>query len=236
MTLGYGPWDATMCGLLTHSTCHAVLIETFAPPNQPSMKELQRLSDATQYMYTPTDPELETLAVRQALLSPHTRDVLHDTCNQTLFGKLPLEIQLMISRFTGPVWYLSILAEIRPLLDRLQPAPLYPEQLSLTKSVFLSRIEYQGRSYLSAIRSKASENQGKNEQQCIDLPNPVDKVVVSADHVGVRGVQFLGRNASPAPDGSPWYETIDVSDKQSRLFIHHDVRRRCPFGRYWLIG
>lgn len=119
---------------------------------------------------------------------------------------------------------MTILAEVRPLFDKLKPAPLDPEQLSLTKSVFLSRIEYQGRSYLSAIRSKASEKQGKNGQQCIDLPNPVDKIVVSVNQVGVRGVQLLGRNASPAPDGSPWYETIDVSDKQSRLFIRHDVR------------
>lgn len=206
-----------------HPRCHDLLIETFAPSDNPGEKELKRLAVALKYLYIPRDWELETLAVRQALLSPRVRDVLHDTCNQALFVRLPTETQVMIACFTGPVWYLTVLAEIRLLLEDMRRSPPHPRHLSLAQRVYVTRIEYQGHSYLSGICCKESKARVNNKQQRIDLPHRIEKVVVSTDHVGVRGVQFLDRTSTPTLDGSPWYKTIEVADPRSRLTIRHDV-------------
>lgn len=151
------PYFYSALGLRMHPRCHDLLIETFAPSDNPGEKELKRLAVALKYLYIPRDWELETLAVRQALLSPRVRDVLHDTCNQTLFVRLPVEIQVMIARFTGPVWYLTVLAEIRLLLEEMRRSPPHPRHLSLAQPVYVTRIEYQGHSYLSGICCKESK-------------------------------------------------------------------------------
>ncbi|OJJ05221.1 hypothetical protein ASPVEDRAFT_836831 [Aspergillus versicolor CBS 583.65] len=139
-----------------NSKCHHLLMETFTPSDQPKEKELRRLLDVVKCLYRPRDSELETLAVHQALLCPRVRDVLHDTYNQALFVRLPVEVQVMIARFTGPVWYLTVLAEIRPLFEEVRRAPPHPRHLSLTHPAYVTRLEYQGHSYLSGIRGKGS--------------------------------------------------------------------------------
>lgn len=147
-------------------------------------------------METFRDSELETLAVHQALLCPRVRDVLHDTCSQALFVGLPAEAQVMIARFTGPVWYLTVLAEIPPLFEEVRRAPPHPRHLSLTHPAYVTRLEYQGHSYLSGIRGKGSRKRINNRQQRINLPRRVEKVVSSH----LRRSCWCARGAIPGPD------------------------------------
>ncbi|KAK2764372.1 hypothetical protein FQN54_009066 [Arachnomyces sp. PD_36] len=58
--------------------------------------------------------------------------------------------------------------------------------------------------------------------QHLRAPSHADKLVLSIDQVGVRGIQFVAQNLDPLPDGSPWYQVLDIRKCLGKLRVTFD--------------
>lgn len=81
---------------------------------------------------------------------------------------------------------------------------------------------------MSTISNVPLESLGISDQQRMEIPVHVTKIVLSVDHIGVRRVQFMDRNSDPSPDGSPWYEILEVRDSHVDAHVLYDVRLLIP--------
>ncbi|PGH15194.1 hypothetical protein AJ79_02559 [Helicocarpus griseus UAMH5409] len=181
--------------------------------------------DATKPAYNPVDKDRrDSPFVLEGLASTYTEAVMNDCFKQTLFKQLPPELQLAVSRFIGPCWYLIVLGETHHLIEQMQKNhSIQRTQLTPSQNIYLTRTIYQGESYTSEINATPLElhGQGSLEQESITLTAVITKVVMSTDHVGIRRIQLLGKDSQPSPDDSPWYEIIQSPGIHSGFRVIH---------------
>lgn len=117
--------------------------------------------------------------------------------------------------------YLRILGENRRLMERLREAR--DDGVDLTRIIYLTRIEYQGISYISTIRNTPSTD---TPCESLTIPSNASEIILSRDHMGIRNIQFLNMNSNPLEDGSQWYENIGLLGSPIGWCAHvqHDVR------------
>ncbi|KAK2868073.1 hypothetical protein FQN49_003178 [Arthroderma sp. PD_2] len=206
----------------SHQLCYALLERSYKS-GKPTFNDLQKFADAVKPLYPPPDKEIKDAASSwEGVFSQYAKPMMEDTFRQELFERLPAEIQITISNSIGPCWYLIVLGETRRLIELLRsPSGSQCERLSLTKEVYITRIDYQGGSYISRISNVPPEPQSldHSDRQHLKLPVHIRDIVLSTYHVGVREVQFLDQTSNPSPDGSPWYEVLKVPDSLGEVRV-----------------
>ncbi|KAB8214179.1 hypothetical protein BDV33DRAFT_196335 [Aspergillus novoparasiticus] len=197
-----------------HTACYDVLQNSYGPSEKPTSKDLRRFADATRPVYKCEYKEhKETISVMEGLFSKYTREIIQDSFRQDLLGQLPVEIVTMISELISPCWYLTILGETRRLIELLRDkGGIQSKQLSLKPELWISKIKYRGTSYVAQLSSKPLGLTSTFEQYHIKLPVKISKIILSADCIGIRGIQFVGPQSNPKSDGSPWYEVLDARE------------------------
>ncbi|WEW56791.1 hypothetical protein PRK78_002245 [Emydomyces testavorans] len=203
-----------------HRPCYKILKASFKPSAKPTDEVLLNFAEATNPLYEPEDTaESDTASVWEGLFSCYTKYILETTFRQELFKKLPSELQAIILDFIGPCWYLILLGETRRLIAQLRNGSENEfEQPNSGQEIYISRTDYQGHSYISRINHIPL---GSGLRR-IRLPARTKKIVLSIDRIGVRGVQFLDRDSDPLPDGSPWYQVLEVSDHHAEAHVSCD--------------
>ncbi|KAM5434619.1 hypothetical protein MferCBS31731_006721 [Microsporum ferrugineum] len=209
----------------THKLCFDLLRGSYKS-NKPTLDDLRKFGDAVKPLYKPLDREnIDIASSWEGLFSCHTRTIIESSFRLNLLKSLPVEIQIMILDFIGPCWYLIVLGETRRLIEVLRnPRKSQCERLSLTKEVYITRITYQGNSYITNISNIPLESQSldTSTQECLKLPTQVKSLIISTDHVGVRRLQFVDEISHPSADESPWYEIIEPPDSCQELQVIYD--------------
>ncbi|KAB8078090.1 hypothetical protein BDV29DRAFT_188150 [Aspergillus leporis] len=165
-----------------HATCYKVLEKSYEPSKKPTFKELERFADATRPVYkSQYEASRETAPVMEGLSSKYTKDIVQDSLRQDLFGELLVEIRIMIAELIAPCWYLIC------------------TQLSLTREIWMIRINYRGNSYVTRLSSTPLESAGN-----------YDHIKLSSQYQ--QNCRFVDHNSNPTPNGSPWYEVLEVRD------------------------
>ncbi|KAJ9370750.1 hypothetical protein DTO282E5_4510 [Paecilomyces variotii] len=195
-----------------HATCYDVLLDSFEPSEKPTSDELERFANATSPFYKPQREESkESLTALEGLFSKYARGIIQESFSQDLLKKLPVEVQIIISEFIGPCWYLTVLGETNRLIRLLRTSSESQcTQLSLTREIWMSRIRYRGISYLARLSNKPLGSNGVSGQYCIKPTSNIKRIVMAADCIGLRGIQFMDHDSVPSPDGSPWYEILEA--------------------------
>lgn len=211
-----------------HKLCYD-LLKASNRPNEPTLEDLQRFGKAVMPLYKPVDKEdIDSASSREGLFSSHARPVVERSFRIDLFERLPAEIQAIILSYIGPCWYLIVLGESRRLIEELRSGRTsrQSEQISLEKEVYISRIPYQGNSYISTISNELPEpGLDGLKLECLKIPDNLSKIVLSTDHIGVRGIRFVVEGGTPPPsDGSPWYEFVPIPDRSQALHVATEVR------------
>ncbi|KAG5205866.1 hypothetical protein GTR04_2778 [Trichophyton interdigitale] len=206
-----------------HKLCYD-LLKASNRPNEPTLEDLQRFGKAVMPLYKPVDKEdIDSASSREGLFSSHARPVVERSFRIDLFERLPAEIQAIILSYIGPCWYLIVLGESRRLIEELRSGRTsrQSEQISLEKEVYISRIPYQGNSYISTISNELPEpGLDGLKLECLKIPDNLSKIVLSTDHIGVRGIRFVVEGGtSPPSDGSPWYEFVPIPDRSQALHV-----------------
>ncbi|KAM5434494.1 hypothetical protein McanCB56680_001823 [Microsporum canis] len=211
--------------LWTHKLCFDLLRGSYKS-NKPTLDDLRKFGDAVKPLYKPLDREnIDIASSWEGLFSCHTRTIIESSFRLNLLKSLPVEIQIMISDFIGPCWYLIVLGETRRLIEVLRnPRKSQCERLSLTKEVYITRITYQGNSYITNISNIPLESQSldTSTQECLKLPTQVKSLIISTDHIGVRRLQFVDGTSHPSADESPWYEIIKLPGSCQELQVIND--------------
>ncbi|GKZ61933.1 hypothetical protein AnigIFM49718_009000 [Aspergillus niger] len=208
--------------LCIHTRCLRLLMASYEPSDKPSLKDIRKFALATEELYPKSYPERGNPGtVLEGLASRYTAWIIPDSFREDFFGKLPPEIRRRISEFVGSCWYLTILGETRRLIDygRQNKEP-QEDELDLTKDIWMSRIICRDHSYVAQLSNtplKAAE--GADVFQ-VQLPRNIHRVIISQDHIGVRGIQFLNRDATPTEDQSPWYEIFNVQNSHPKLGVY----------------
>ncbi|EFR02052.1 hypothetical protein MGYG_05055 [Nannizzia gypsea CBS 118893] len=205
-----------------HKLCFD-LLRASNKPNEPTLEDLRRFATVTKPMYKfLRRNDTDSASSREGLFSRHARPIVENTLRIELFERLPAEIQDIIYSYIGSCWYLIVLGESCRLIEELRSRHESPcKQLSLNKEVYISRIPYQGNFYISTISNEQPEPPLDGwSLECLNIPDGLNKIVVSTDHIGVRGIQFVvDGSAPPRSDGSPWYDFIDIPDSSQMLHV-----------------
>ncbi|KAL3256257.1 hypothetical protein ABHI18_007708 [Aspergillus niger] len=208
--------------LCIHTRCLRLLMASYEPSDKPSLKDIRKFALATEELYPKSYPGRGNPGtVLEGLASRYTACIIPESFKEDFFGKLPPEIRRRISEFVGSCWYLTILGETRRLIDygRQNKEP-QEDELDLTKDIWMSRIICRDHSYVAQLSNtplKAAE--GADVFQ-VQLPQNIHRVIISQDHIGVRGIQFLNRDATPTEDQSPWYEIFNVQNSHPKLGVY----------------
>lgn len=212
-----------------HVMCYKLLFQSHDALSKPTLGHLRRFADATEPRHYPIEIYGNSSSVREGLLSDFSRDILQSTFRQPLFERLPTEIQLVIADFVGPIWYLMVLGETRRLLEELRNSRArQPGCIRLAGTIHVARTVYHGRSYVSWITNDPLElSQG---EEALVVSSDIKRVVLSVDHIGVLGIQFLNGDSRASSDGSPWYEILDIKDVNAEIYVQSDVRLPSPQG------
>ncbi|KAL4920129.1 hypothetical protein BDW62DRAFT_23021 [Aspergillus aurantiobrunneus] len=141
----------------------------------------------------------------EGLFGEQTRKIIQDIFNQDLLRQLPLEILFIICHFSAPCWYLILLVLAAEAYRR-----------SLVYESMLPRDIY-----LSQISTTQLQSTHSTEVQHLELPVIIERIILSVDTIGVRGIQFLDCDSRPKSDGSPWYKILEI--KRSSNGIGADV-------------
>ncbi|GKZ32605.1 hypothetical protein AbraIFM66950_002123 [Aspergillus brasiliensis] len=211
--------------LWIHTRCYQLLIASYEPSGKPSMKDIKDYALATAELYPKIYPECGNPGtILEGLSSPYTACLIPESFRRSFFDKTPPEIRRRIAGFVGPCWYLAILGEARRLIEYIrQNKEPQEDKLDVINDLWMSRILCQDHSYVSRLSDKPLKATEGTEVVQIQLPKKIRNVIISKDHLGVRGIQFLDREA-PTQDQSPWYEMYDVEGSYPTLFIEH----HCP--------
>ncbi|KAE8339458.1 hypothetical protein BDV24DRAFT_152808 [Aspergillus arachidicola] len=124
----------------------------------------------------------------------------------------------------------------------------YKETISVMEGLFskytreiiedsrISKIKYRGTYYVAQLSSKPLELISTFEQYHIKLPIKISKIILSADCIGIHGIQFVGPQLNPKSDGLPWYEVqdtretdLEISMSCNGLFIRSIQAWSSPF-------
>ncbi|KAL4963469.1 uncharacterized protein BDV14DRAFT_90336 [Aspergillus stella-maris] len=205
-----------------HRNCLFLLKITYKGCRIPPVKRLA-LADPLGSPHFLDANEGLNVSVLQGLLSPWAAPLLSRTFDQRLLKRFPAEIQLAIAYFIGPSWYLITLGEPRSLLEELSRCDEEPQspQIRLTDTVYVRWIIYRGQSYVSRISNNAFKTLGPSDQQCLKVPPTIHQIVLSLDTIGVRQIQFVGRDSKVQSNDSTWHEITDIPGPGIEL----DVRR-----------
>ncbi|PWY81991.1 hypothetical protein BO70DRAFT_292265, partial [Aspergillus heteromorphus CBS 117.55] len=129
----------------------------------------------------------------------------------------------IITDLISPCWYLTVLGETRRLMEQLRHSNgSQCERLSLSNGLYITRTMYQGTNYVSRISSVPFASPDAARQTQINIPAHAKKLILSTDHIGVRSLYFLGQNSNLVPDGSPWYDILDIPDCRAEAYIRFD--------------
>ncbi|PYI02015.1 hypothetical protein BO78DRAFT_326207 [Aspergillus sclerotiicarbonarius CBS 121057] len=207
-----------------HPACYEILEATYEPSEKLTSEELGRFAAATRPSYEPCHAKGgEVASVLEGLLSKYTTPILQGSFDQNLYERLPLELRVMIAELIGPCWYLTVLGESRRLIEHLrQPQESQCMQLDLTRDIWMSRINYRGISYVACISNQPLESTVTSARPHIKPPGTISKIVLSMDGIGLRGVQVLGPNSSPASDRSPWFEILEANHSHLNAQVTFD--------------
>ncbi|GKZ47151.1 hypothetical protein AbraIFM66951_010500 [Aspergillus brasiliensis] len=158
--------------------------------------------------------------ILEGLSSPYAASLIPESFRQNFFGKLPPEVRRRIAGYVGPCWYLAVLGEARRLIEYIRRNKKEPQEgkLEVINNLWMSRILFQDHSYVSWLSDKPLEATEGTDVIQIQIPQRIRKVIISKDHIGVRGIQFLDQE-SPTQDQSPWYEIYDVEHSYPTLLI-----------------
>jgi hypothetical protein len=195
----------------------------------PTPHDFEELGKATNASYSPPSDQKRTLAsVREGLFSDQTKYILQGFLRQGLLGKVPAEILTMILTYVGPCPYLIVLGESRRLMDQLRiSGENWCERVSLSKDIYITRTDYQNVSYISKVSNTpfVLSSDETFPGGSLSLPPNTQRIILSKDHIGIRNIQFFRENSEPSVDGSPWYETIEISDpiSEAKIEISHNV-------------
>ncbi|GLB12527.1 hypothetical protein AtubIFM57258_010209 [Aspergillus tubingensis] len=197
---------------------------SFDPSDRPSMKDIKDYVLDTEALYGKGYPRGHPGTILEGLSSKYTSCIIAESFKQSFFNNLPPEMRRRIAGFVGPCWYLAVLGEARRLIDYIrQSEEILSEELHLDEDLWISRIVCQDHWYLSHISNMPIEATQEMEVFHIQLPQNIHKIIASTDHIGVRWIQFLDREATPTQDQSPWYEIYDVENFEPKLW---DIRNR----------
>lgn len=210
-----------------HKSCCDVLAESYGSTHRPTFDDLEEFAKATKALYKPSDKDKEErdiASVAEGLFSIHTRDIIEDCARQELLETLPAEILGIILTFIGPCWYLIVLGESRRLIEQLRNSRGDEcEPLSLLQDVYITRIEYQGISYLSRLSNTPLPSQDFLSEERLLPPLHVQKIILSTDHIGIRGIQLLDWQSDPSLDSSPWHKIVEARLRPREIEIVHHV-------------
>ncbi|KAI2816799.1 hypothetical protein CBS115989_6570 [Aspergillus niger] len=171
---------------------------SYEPSDKPSLKDIRKFALATEELYPRSYPERGNPGtVLEGLASRYTAWIIPESFKEDFFG------------------------ETRRLIDygRQNKEP-QEDELDLTKDIWMSRIICRDHSYVAQLSNtplKAAE--GADVFQ-VQLPRNIHRVIISQDHIGVRGIQFLNRDATPTEDQSPWYEIFNVQNPHPKLGVY----------------
>ncbi|KAL4926384.1 uncharacterized protein BDV17DRAFT_156529 [Aspergillus undulatus] len=96
-----------------HPDCYFVLESIYKGSDGPAPEHFKELADAVTDLYPRDTGNRDRLSVLEGLPSSWVQDLMHDSFSQDLFKRLPPEIQLLITDFIGPLWYLVVLGQAR---------------------------------------------------------------------------------------------------------------------------
>ncbi|PYH31267.1 uncharacterized protein BO87DRAFT_409112 [Aspergillus neoniger CBS 115656] len=207
-----------------HPTCFRIFRATYEPSEEPSVKHLEVFAGATKPVYQPLCSEHEAAAsTLEGLLSKHTAPIMQNCFSQELLERLPLEILLMISELIGPCWYLTVLGESRRLIEhQIRDGEIQDPEVDISRDVWMSRVNYRGNSYVVRLSNTPLKPTTSSRVSHVKLPREIQKIVLSTDSIGLRGVQFLDDRATPTRDGSPWYEILDAQHLPRKIHVNFD--------------
>ncbi|KAE8153152.1 hypothetical protein BDV25DRAFT_127481 [Aspergillus avenaceus] len=200
-----------------HHICYDILQASYEPQDQPTMQDLERLANATKPSCKPKfiEGDGDVDSAWEGLSSDNVRKVILHSFGHDLLYRLPDELRILICKFVAPCWYLIVLGETRRLIQTLRynRETQWPT-LRLTREIWLSRINYRGTRYVARLNNRPLEASSITDQECITLPDSLSQIVLLIDYLGLRGIQFVGHDSVPLPDGSPWYEILEIKDSQ----------------------
>ncbi|PWY67610.1 hypothetical protein BO94DRAFT_612015 [Aspergillus sclerotioniger CBS 115572] len=207
-----------------HPICYELLESTDRSSDGPILCDLGRFAAAIKPTFEPLSTKHEVVAsVLEGLLSEHATNIIQNTFSQDLLRKLPPEILILIAEMIGPCWYLTVLGEHRRLLQHMkQNRNIQCTQLDLTRDIWMSRIDYRGASYVTGISNSPLESSSTSDVSLIKAPDTNSKIVLSVDGIGLRGLQLLNLNSSPALDQSPWYDVLEAENPHPEAYVSFD--------------
>lgn len=156
------------------------------------------------------EEEKNLASITEGLFSSHTRRITQDCFRQELLDRLPPAILAIILPFIGPCWYLIVLGESGRLLEQVRNSRGNVRTISFFRDIYITRIEYQGVSYISRISNTKLPSQVGLSEERLHLPPYTQKMMLSMDHIGIRRLQFLDSETDLSPDDSPWHEIVEA--------------------------
>ncbi|PLB51523.1 hypothetical protein P170DRAFT_400433 [Aspergillus steynii IBT 23096] len=219
-------------GVWYHRACFDIFKPSYGRSDVPTEKEFRRLEDATtilddlEHLDEPIQDvdSSEVATTMEGLLSRHARNLLQGTFRQDLLNRLPTELTLMIAERITPCWFLIVLGQTRRLMSlvRAGPGP-GSERLNLQQDLWVSKVNYQGNSYLANLSTEPLSQSTETTQYRINLPHEVKTVVLSVDSVGIRGIQFTSSDSEASPDGSRRYRILEVKDPHCEIKVKRNA-------------
>ncbi|KAL5360702.1 hypothetical protein BJX96DRAFT_165361 [Aspergillus floccosus] len=199
----YKPYPSAWC----HPPCYSVLADSYHGSEEPTIEEFERLAVAIRPVYMSVNKTCQEIAsTLEGLLSDQTKHII---------------LMTMIAECIAPCWYLTVLGETRRLIEYLRTNhDTQSPQLSLTRQLWISKINYQGISYVARLSSKPLQQTGASYH--MRLPSNIRRMVLSVDDIGLRRIQFVDHDTDPVPDGSPWYEILEVDCPDLKACVNCD--------------
>ncbi|PYH88390.1 hypothetical protein BO71DRAFT_140951 [Aspergillus ellipticus CBS 707.79] len=213
-----------ICSLWFHKSCYQILMASYKKSKRPSLEIFRSFAAAVEPLHTPANPFLaDTASTWEGLVSHSTKRIMAGIFRQELFMRLPVEIQSMIVDRISPCRYLIVLGETRRLIEQLRNVGWIECELvlNLKQTVYVTKTKYQGNLYISGVSNSPLEAVDVDQER-LELPICIEKIILSVDHIGVRRLQFLDHNTVPSSDDSPWYEIVDIQDSDVVVHVRFD--------------
>ncbi|PYI26771.1 hypothetical protein BP00DRAFT_355108 [Aspergillus indologenus CBS 114.80] len=193
-----------------HQRCYDTLTDSYEPAKSPTRPEMMKYMCAIKPVYqVRSDRRGEIASALEGLRRASTRGLTPPDSTLHFFMRLPLELKVAIVEFTAPCWYLTVLGEGRRLLEEWRrPAPQPKQLLTLQHYVWMRRIRCRGIAYVTLLSTAPLEATAASRVDYLKIPAAMDRIVLSLDAFGLRGIQFVDKGSVPEPDGSSWYKVL----------------------------
>lgn len=120
-------------------------------------------------------------------------------------AKLPLELQFRITQDSWPCNFQSIATIIVETSHSIKSIKQQPEEFSeldLRRDISVSRVDYNGRSYISRLINKPIEKNATHPTEA-----PCSDIIVEMDELGVLDI-LTGSRRGHTKDTSIWYKVF----------------------------